>query len=210
MESEVDLDEEIKKLQALATRPDLFSEFISLNAVPSLLSLLTHENVDIVIDVVDLINELINSDDEAKLEDVTTLINAMVKKENKPSHSHNFCKKNLFSLNIQQLSNDLLPLIYQTLTRLDETQAEEYKAIYDCLSIIENLIEVVPQVADKMPEQTEIVKFLLEKISKKNYPKTYLINFNINSIPCNSTKIFRFGGRITTAQMQSAMLAFFF
>ena len=74
MESEVDLDEEIKKLQALATRPDLFSEFISLNAVPSLLSLLTHENVDIVIDVVDLINELINSDDEAKLEDVTTLI----------------------------------------------------------------------------------------------------------------------------------------
>jgi hypothetical protein len=44
MESEVDLDEEIKKIQALASQPELYPEFVRLGAVPSLLVLLNHEN----------------------------------------------------------------------------------------------------------------------------------------------------------------------
>ena len=33
-----------------------------MNAVPSLLSLLNHENVDIVVDVIALLNEMVDSD----------------------------------------------------------------------------------------------------------------------------------------------------
>ncbi len=44
MTSEVDLDEEIKSLNTLATSPDLYPELVQLNVLPSLLSLLNHEN----------------------------------------------------------------------------------------------------------------------------------------------------------------------
>ena len=62
VESEVELDEELQKLQVLAASPELFSLFASLNVIPSIVNLLTHENNDIVIDTVDLLNELCSAD----------------------------------------------------------------------------------------------------------------------------------------------------
>lgn len=48
MESEIDLDEEIKKLHSLAAKPELFPLFVELNFIPQLLGLLAHENIDIL------------------------------------------------------------------------------------------------------------------------------------------------------------------
>jgi beta-catenin-like protein 1 len=62
MESEADLDEEIKNLLSLTEAPQLYPEFVKLGTVTSLLSLLSHENTDIAIDAIDLINELIDED----------------------------------------------------------------------------------------------------------------------------------------------------
>ena len=47
VDSEVDLDEEIKRMGTLAGYPELYPEFCRLNAVPSILALLSHENPDI-------------------------------------------------------------------------------------------------------------------------------------------------------------------
>lgn len=62
MDSEVDLDEDVRRLQAIAGNPELYPELIRLNAIPSLLNLLSHENADIAGDVVELLNELTDSD----------------------------------------------------------------------------------------------------------------------------------------------------
>ena len=62
MESEADLDEEIKNMATLTEAPHLYPEIIKLGSVSSIVSLLSHENTDIAIDAIDLINELIDED----------------------------------------------------------------------------------------------------------------------------------------------------
>jgi len=62
MESEADLDEEIKNLLTLTEAPQMYPEFVNLGSVASLMSLLSHENTDIAIDTIDLINELTDED----------------------------------------------------------------------------------------------------------------------------------------------------
>lgn len=47
MESEVELDEEIKKLQNLAASPHLYLKFSKLGGVSLLFTLLSHENIGI-------------------------------------------------------------------------------------------------------------------------------------------------------------------
>jgi len=44
----MDLDEDLKRMQMLATAPQLYRDFVALNAVQSLVGLLGHENVGTV------------------------------------------------------------------------------------------------------------------------------------------------------------------
>jgi beta-catenin-like protein 1 len=93
MESEADLDEEIKHLLVLTQAPHLYSELVQLNSVPSLMSLLSHENTDITIDAIDLIGELLDEDVvvggddeddervEAAAKGVKLLMDSLVKKK---------------------------------------------------------------------------------------------------------------------------------
>lgn len=62
MESEADLDEEIKNLFTLTQAPHLYPEIVNLGSVASIVSLLSHENTDIAIDAIELINELTDED----------------------------------------------------------------------------------------------------------------------------------------------------
>lgn len=55
MESEIELHEAVQELHALATVPDLYPLLVQLQAIPSLLDLLSHENTDISVAVVDLL-----------------------------------------------------------------------------------------------------------------------------------------------------------
>lgn len=78
MASEADLDTEIKGLSILSEHSDLYEEFAKMGCVGSLISLLTHENADIAIDVVQIISELTDEDVEAQQEQWDALVNAMV------------------------------------------------------------------------------------------------------------------------------------
>ena len=65
-------------LRTLATAPDLYPAFVDLQCVPSLLGLLSHENADISIAVVDLLQELtdidtLNESEEGKIQHIHTL-----------------------------------------------------------------------------------------------------------------------------------------
>jgi beta-catenin-like protein 1 len=65
IDSEADLDASIKSLLPLAQVPHLsYPELIGTGALQQLVGLLTHENVDIVIDVVELIYEFTDEDSQ--------------------------------------------------------------------------------------------------------------------------------------------------
>lgn len=78
MGSEADLDADIKALSILSDHPDLYGEFAKLGCVASLVSLFSHENTDIAIDAIEIINELTDEDVEAEQEQWDLLVDAMV------------------------------------------------------------------------------------------------------------------------------------
>jgi len=80
MESEADLDEEIKHLLTLTEVPDLYPQIVQLGAVTSIVSLLSHENTDITIDAIELLNELTDEDVVAEHEEdaIKIFIDALV------------------------------------------------------------------------------------------------------------------------------------
>ena len=62
MESELDLHESIQLLHSLATIPELYSVAVEQKLVPTLLGLLSHENTDVSVAVVNLLQELTDLD----------------------------------------------------------------------------------------------------------------------------------------------------
>lgn len=158
VDSEVDLDEEIKKLHALAAAPDLYPELVRLNAVPSLLGLLTHENTDISIDVVSLLSDLTDEDVIGETEDsAVVLVEALVK-------------------------NNALELLVQNLSRLEESEPDEAAAVFNTLSILENMIEVKPPVAELVCERTKLLRWLLNRIKVREFDSNKLYASEILAI----------------------------
>ena len=78
VESEVDLDEELKKLHVLATAPELYPELVKHDSVVSLLHLLGHENSDISISTISLLYELTETDTISETEGALALVDALV------------------------------------------------------------------------------------------------------------------------------------
>jgi len=87
MVSEADLDSEIKGLSILSEHPELYEEFAKMGCVASLVSLLSHENADIAIDVIQIISELTDEDVEAEQEQWDALVNGMVCFHSKYAHA---------------------------------------------------------------------------------------------------------------------------
>ena len=78
MGSEADLDADIKALSVLSEHPILYEEFAKIVCVSSHVSLLSHENTDIAIDAIEIINELTDEDVEAEQSHWDALVDAMV------------------------------------------------------------------------------------------------------------------------------------
>ncbi|KAF4362949.1 hypothetical protein F8388_001053 [Cannabis sativa] len=144
-DSELELHEELHKLRVLAGGPELYPDLVSLNAIPSILNLLGHENTDIAIDVVQLLQDLTDEDVlEDNDEPARVLVDALVE-------------------------NNVLELLVQNLHRLSDTDPDEMAAVYNTLATIENLIEVKPAVAEMVCERTKLLKWLLGKIKVREF-----------------------------------------
>ncbi|KAK9950615.1 hypothetical protein M0R45_006096 [Rubus argutus] len=144
-DSEIELHEELQKLKALAGAPELYPELVGLNTVPSILNLLSHDNTDIAIDVVQLLQDLTDEDvlDEND-EPARVLVDALVE-------------------------NNVLELLVQNLLRLSDSDPDEMAAVYSSLATIENLIEVKPAVSELVCEKTKLLKWLMSKIKVKEF-----------------------------------------
>ncbi|KAK5582203.1 hypothetical protein RB653_003786, partial [Dictyostelium firmibasis] len=144
MESEIDLHEEIKKLQIMATSPDLYKLFVSLGSVVSLGSLVIHDNTDISISVIDLFNELIEAEDEEQDPEMS-ILNAFIK-------------------------NNIMETLVDNLSRLDAVNNdEERQAIHNTFSIFESMLELGgSKSAPILSSKSQIFKYLLNYISPQS------------------------------------------
>ncbi|KAL0744992.1 hypothetical protein Bca101_100834 [Brassica carinata] len=144
-DSEVDLHDELQKLKILAGAPELYPELVASNTVPSIVNLLSHENADIANDVVQLLQDLTDEDAlEDNDEPARVLVDALVE-------------------------NNVLELLVQNMNRLSEGDPDEAAAIYATLTVIENLVEVKPSVAEMVCERTKLLRWLVLKIKVRDF-----------------------------------------
>ncbi|KAL6345683.1 hypothetical protein AAG906_017419 [Vitis piasezkii] len=144
-DSEIELHEEIQRLKTLAGGPELYPDLVNLNVIPSILGLLSHDNSDIAVDVVGLLQDLTDEDVlEDNDEPARVLVDALIE-------------------------NNVLELLVQNLTRLSEFDPDEMAAVYATLATLENLIEVKPAVAEMVCERTKLMRWLLGKIKVREF-----------------------------------------
>ena len=144
-DSEIELHEEIQRLKTLAGGPELYPDLVNLNVIPSILGLLSHDNVDIAVDVVGLLQDLTDEDVlEDNDEPARVLVDALIE-------------------------NNVLELLVQNLARLSESDPDEMAAVYATLATIENLIEVKPAVAEMACERTKLMRWLLGKVKVREF-----------------------------------------
>ncbi|KAM4623259.1 beta-catenin-like protein 1 isoform 2-T2 [Discoglossus pictus] len=142
MESELDLNDIIQEMHVIATIPDLYHLLVELNAVQSLLGLLSHENTDVCIAVVDLLQELTDIDTLHESEEgAQVLIDALVE-------------------------GQVVALLVQNLERLDETVKEEADGVHNTLAIIENMTEFRPEICSDAAQQG-LLQWLLKRLKAK-------------------------------------------
>ncbi|XP_039623288.1 beta-catenin-like protein 1 [Polypterus senegalus] len=142
MESELDLNDIIQEIHVIATMPDLYHLLVELNAVHSLLGLLSHENTDVAIAVVDLLQELTDIDTLHESEEgAEVLIDAL-------------------------LEGQVVALLVQNMERLDEQVKEEAGGVYNTLAIIENMAEFRPEMCTEAAQQG-LMQWLLKRIKAK-------------------------------------------
>ncbi|KAG2419776.1 hypothetical protein HFD88_004572 [Aspergillus terreus] len=152
MASEADLDTEIKELSILSEHPELYSEFAKLGCVGSLISLLSHENADIAIDAIQIISELTDEDVEAEQEQWDSLVNAM-------------------------LDADLIELLAQNLSRLDENSETDRAGVYYVLSVLENLASQTSH-AEKIGQDKNTLPWLLARVQQKERPVSQNLQYS--------------------------------
>ncbi|KAK9819671.1 hypothetical protein WJX72_000948 [[Myrmecia] bisecta] len=145
MDSEVDLDESVRSLQAIAGSPELYPELIRMNTVPSLLQLLSHENTDIAAGVIDLFRELTDSDVvEDSEEEARALVDHLIE-------------------------SNAVELLVHRLGMLSEGIPEEATAVFNALSIFENMVEVQPSVAETLLERSRLLKWILNRLKVREF-----------------------------------------
>lgn len=143
MESELELHEAIQQLHALATVPELYDVAVENKLLPTLLGLLSHENSDISVAVVNLLQELTDIDTlNESQEEASALINSL-------------------------LEQQICALLVHNLDRLNEMEREEADGIHNTLAIIENLTESRPEVC-LLAAQQGLLDWLMKRLKEKS------------------------------------------
>ncbi|EDW15579.1 beta-catenin-like protein 1 [Drosophila mojavensis] len=143
MESELDLHAVIQELKAVATVPDLYPLLVELHGLHSLLELLAHQNTDIAVAVVDLLQEVTDVDILGESSDgAEALIEALRKEQ-------------------------ICALLVQNLERLNEQVKEESDGVHNTLAIVENLIEIEGEFVREAATQG-LLAWILKRLKGKS------------------------------------------
>lgn len=148
IQSEADLDADLKALSILGEHPELYPQLASLGTVGSLVGLLAHENTDIAIGAIEIIGELTDEDVAAEEAQWDAMVEAL-------------------------LEADLVGLLVSNLQRLNEEGDDEAdrEGVYKALGVVENLCSN-GATAEKIGADEGLVKWLLQRIQRKERPIT--------------------------------------
>ncbi|KAI0089316.1 DUF1716-domain-containing protein [Irpex rosettiformis] len=156
IESESDLDMSLKALLPLAQAPTIaYPELVKSGAIERLIGLLSHENADIVIDVVEVINELTDEDVGNEGED----------DEEEEGNREEALKTLIEGL----LANSILELLVDNLKRLDESEESDRQGVFHILGIFENMIGFNADLSIQLISKTTILEWLLTRIQSKKH-----------------------------------------
>jgi beta-catenin-like protein 1 len=188
IDSEADLDVAIKTLLPLSQAPSLaYPEMVRFGTTETLVGLLSHENTDIVIDVVEVVHELtdedvgdedldVDEDDENKEAPLKTLIDGLV--------CRLYSTTNKLSYVLQQ-AYSILELLVDNLGRFKEEEDVDRQGLFHVLGelcsplrntsynraigIFENIIGFNPQLSSHLVDKTALMKWLLSRIQAKTH-----------------------------------------
>nr|GAT59458.1 predicted protein [Mycena chlorophos] len=156
IDSEADLDSAIKGLLPLAQAPVLaYPELVRSGAIALLIGLLSHENADIVIDVVEVIHELTDEDvgnEGAEDED----------EERSPEEALKILVEGL-------VENSILELLVDNLARLNESEESDRVGVFHIMGIFENILGFNPALATALVAKTSLFPWLLKRIEAKTH-----------------------------------------
>ncbi|KAJ3179745.1 Beta-catenin-like protein 1 [Gaertneriomyces sp. JEL0708] len=181
IDSEADLDEEIKNMLQLSAAPELYPLLVELQSHASVLSLLTHENTDISIAALELLNELTDEDLVSEASEETAA--------------------GMLVLVRALLDAEILSLLVTNLARLDATNSDDSSAIFVTLSIIENMISTMPEVSETVVNKTTIIQYLLVLLTHKPFSSTKQYASELLAILCQSSR----SNRLALASTQTAV-----
>ncbi|XP_022658966.1 beta-catenin-like protein 1 isoform X2 [Varroa jacobsoni] len=142
MDSEIELNEVIQEMHIVATHPELYPILVQHNTLESLLSLLGHENSDIAIAAVDLLQEMTDVDTLNESEEgALALVDSLIE------------KRVAFQL-------------VENMQRLNETIKEEADGVHHSLAVIEHIAEFRPEYAASAAQEG-LMAFLLRRLRAK-------------------------------------------
>ncbi|KAI0035998.1 Catenin-beta-like protein [Vararia minispora EC-137] len=173
IDSEADLDAAIKALLPLAQVPNVaYPELIKSGQVEMLVGLLSHENADIALDIIELVHELTDEDvgDEGDEDEEDT---AELKEEAlKGLIAVLVCASVLSivrALMHSQLDLSILELLVDNMTRFNEAEDADRQGIFHVLGIFENIVGSNPALAERLILKTKLLPWLLQRIQSKTH-----------------------------------------
>ncbi|EPQ28348.1 uncharacterized protein PFL1_04175 [Pseudozyma flocculosa PF-1] len=179
IDSEADLDAELKGLVILTTNPGLFyPELVKIGSVTSMCGLLSHENVDISAAAIELIEELTDDDvldagEELRDDD-----------DDDDEHEHEARagaerkgQEGMRVLVDSLVDNQVLDLLVANLARFNDgpTSSDanreevegDMQGVYHTLGVLENLVSFRPELSAQLVQKTDYLKWTLDRISRK-------------------------------------------
>jgi beta-catenin-like protein 1 len=146
MDSEMELNDIINEMHICSTRQDLYPIILQTNnTINLLIQLLNHENIDIAVACISLLQELTDIDSSPEsFENIKLLIDSLTS------------------------GNEIFSVLESNLQRLDEKNSkDEAEAVHNIMAIIENIIEVEPTISLNTDSKAGILKWLLKRIRVK-------------------------------------------
>lgn len=156
MESEVELHDVLQELHVVATAPELYSIIIDLNSVSSLIGLLAHENTDVSIATVNLLQEMTDTDAGDANADADDA-------DDTPKTPAQLGAASLVEVLIE---NQIVAILVQNMERLDETVKEESDGVHNSLGIVENMAESRPSMVTEAANEG-LMAWILKRLKAK-------------------------------------------
>ncbi|ORY30833.1 putative beta-catenin-like protein 1 [Naematelia encephala] len=166
IESEADLDSAVKQFLPLTQNPPAYyPELVKSGVIALLCNLLSHENTDIAIDVIEVIQELTDEDVGAEVDDLEA-------EEAEGSSGGGIATKTrivMADLIDDLLNNSILDLLVANLSRLNEAEDSDSQGVFHILGVFENLLSFMPPLADQIVNDTSLMPWLVKRIVVKEY-----------------------------------------